>query len=355
MGWLFTHRDWQTKSRLQWGVLSKYDVTNSGFLVLGGRIFGCLEEIRWALAQKLSSQNLPGLQQLHSAQSGVQSSSSGHFTLGQHHTSYSDLSEGARKLDAVLYNVLKMSIKGSKQSLVQCVTFPSYVQAVCVLVKHMGISRMRRIMAAYSKLDSLQYAGDTLLFQSQFLAAKRELDSCKANLNHYMMCRLMKAFEGRSKTIQFKIADDFNKLDLDSAAVNFYDLVQGYCADLASVGDSKPHAVKACVHCQSESHSVEDCPIKKQAEVNAVNAAKNLKQKQDRIAKHAKLTCHYCGAMKTMSLDSRYSTFLQSLVEHWARSLFRASTSTSCVHSKLCLSITRITSRMFVEGVKRLC
>ena len=54
---------------------------------------------------------------LHSAVSGgpTASSATGHFTLGLHHTKYANLSDEAKKLDAVLYNVLKMSIKGSKQ------------------------------------------------------------------------------------------------------------------------------------------------------------------------------------------------------------------------------------------------
>ena len=51
----------------------------------------------------------------------------------------------------------------------------------------------------------------------------------------------MKSFEGKSKAVQFKIAEDSNKMDVNSPEVNLYDMVQGYCADLATVGDSKPH------------------------------------------------------------------------------------------------------------------
>ena len=72
---------------------------------------------------------------------------------------------------------------------------------------------MRRITAAFQRIDGLAYTGDTLKFQSDFLSAKRELDNCNANMNEYLMCKLMKAFEGKSKTIQFKIADNFNKLE----------------------------------------------------------------------------------------------------------------------------------------------
>ena len=58
------------------------------------------------------------------------------FSLGTHSVAYNDLPVAARTLDAMLYNIFKMSIKGSKQALLQCVTFPSYVQAVIVLVEH---------------------------------------------------------------------------------------------------------------------------------------------------------------------------------------------------------------------------
>ena len=58
------------------------------------------------------------------------------FKLGVHKTPYKELPIAALKLDALLYNIFKLSIKGSKQALLQNVTFPSYVQAVIVLVKH---------------------------------------------------------------------------------------------------------------------------------------------------------------------------------------------------------------------------
>ena len=57
----------------------------------------------------------------------TQSGGSGHFSLGEHHTSYRDLPEEARVLDGMLYNIFKMCIKGSKQAILECVTFPSYV------------------------------------------------------------------------------------------------------------------------------------------------------------------------------------------------------------------------------------
>ena len=72
-----------------------------------------------------------------SASVDVGSASTGSaFSLGTHSVAYNELPLAARTLDAMLYNIFKMSIKGLKQALLQCATFPSYVQAVIVLVKH---------------------------------------------------------------------------------------------------------------------------------------------------------------------------------------------------------------------------
>ena len=134
------------------------------------------------------------------------SAASGNFSLGTHSVPYSEMSGEARALDAMLYNMFKMSVRGTKQQLLTCVSFPSYVQAVIVLTKHLSISRMQRMMAAFAKMDALTFNGDVLAFQTQFLSAKRELDNTKASIAEYTICKLMRAFDGKSKTIQFKIA-----------------------------------------------------------------------------------------------------------------------------------------------------
>ena len=41
----------------------------------------------------------------------------GTFTLGVHKTAYKDLPAAALKLDALLYNIFKLSIRGSKQAM----------------------------------------------------------------------------------------------------------------------------------------------------------------------------------------------------------------------------------------------
>ena len=63
---------------------------------------------------------------------------------------------------------------------------------------------MQRMMAAFAKMDTLSFSGDVLAFQSQFLSAKRELDNTRATMAEYTICKLMRAFDGKSKTIQFK-------------------------------------------------------------------------------------------------------------------------------------------------------
>ena len=149
-----------------------------------------------------------------------------------------------------------------------------------VLVKHMDISRMRRIGHAFTGLQNLYFHGDVIRFQSSFLAVEREFDTTGASVTHLIMCQLMKAFDGKSKTGQLKIADDFNKMDVDRPDINLYAMVQGYCADLATVGDSKPHdvGVAVCTVCQSEAHESAECPTRKQLArgLNKANRAKKI-------------------------------------------------------------------------------
>ena len=145
---------------------------------------------------------------------------------------------------------------------------------------------------------------------------KRELDNTRATITHLIMSQLMKSFEGKSKAVQFKIAEDFNKMDVNSPEVNLYDMVQGYCADLATVGDSKPHVVGVvtCTVCQSDAHESAECPARKQLarELNEANRAKKLSggvpgartnRKPSSLPNpsHAHLTCHSCQKLGHIS------------------------------------------------------
>ena len=71
---------------------------------------------------------------------------------------------------------------------------------------------------------NLVFHGDVHRFQSDFLGVKRELDTTGATITHLIMCQLMKPFEGKSKTVQFKIAEDFNKMDVGQPGINLYDM-----------------------------------------------------------------------------------------------------------------------------------
>ena len=131
---------------------------------------------------------------------------------------------------------------------------------------------MARIGHAFSSLSNLTFHGDVRRFQTDFLSVKRELDNTHATITHLIMVQLMKSFEGKSKAVQFKNAEDFNKMDVNSPEINLYDMVQGYCADLATVGDSKPHVVGVvtCTVCQSDVHESAEWPAHKQLPGNSM-------------------------------------------------------------------------------------
>ena len=242
-----------------------------------------------------------------SSVSNVTSHTAGsHFALNQSSIPYADFPDGAKELDANLYNVLRMNVRGSKAALLDNVTFPSYMQGMIVLDKHMNISKMDRIMAAYSIMDKITYKNDALTFMTNFMGAKRELDRLNAGRTHYVMCALMRAFNGKSKTIQFHIAEDFNNLLIDDN-LNVHDLVQKYCSMLATVGDGTSTVAIAeaqpiaeaetptiiCHHCGVEGHKRPDCPKFKQEKKNSFKKKQNDATK--RLGGDSSVICHHCN------------------------------------------------------------
>jgi hypothetical protein len=71
-----------------------------------------------------------------------------------------DFSAEEKALDGMLYNVLKMNVKGTKNEMLRHVSFPSYVQGMCVLYKHVDICSVGRKIIAFEKMDQLQFKGD---------------------------------------------------------------------------------------------------------------------------------------------------------------------------------------------------
>jgi hypothetical protein len=206
---------------------------------------------------------------------------------------YMNLPPESRTLDALLYNVLLMNVKGSKNALLRCVASPSYVYGKIVLNKHMDISRSERKTRAFSHMDELKCRGDPHAFEVKAVGAWREITESKCTMKDYAMTRIMKAFDGVSKTTQRKIARDLNNNDLDS--LNYFDLIHGYCSDLASVGDHRqqvnntsdatdsPNEPGACPFCGMKGHTESDCYHKKAA-------SKAAKEK-------SKQKCNKCGKL----------------------------------------------------------
>ena len=222
-------------------------------------------------------------------------------TLKRAPITYLELPEASRTLDGLLYNVLKMVIKGSKASLLSCVRNPSYVQAIYVLVNHMELSKFERILRALNSLDGLAWKGDVHEYQVDVMNAVREVRSCQANITHLILARIVKSFEGQSKTVQYTIAEIINSGVAIDDTLNLYDIVQSVCADIATVGDTK-QAVNSimdqlvCEFCNGK-HRTADCrkflAAKESLKRGDINQLPMQAQKQSKRLLRG--NCNKCG------------------------------------------------------------
>ena len=182
----------------------------------------------------------------HSIASGGSNVTIGSATLGSAGP-YLQLSDGAKELDVMLYNILQMSVTGSKNILISCCGGISYIKAMCVLARHADISRNDRMTQAFTTMDNLKFNGDVRIWQTDAVSAIRELLDSQASIMHYMLTRVMHSFKGNLKTVQYQIADEINSTTIDDK-YNIFDMVQNVATDIASVGDStrtqKVNAVK---------------------------------------------------------------------------------------------------------------
>lgn len=102
----------------------------------------------------------------------------------------------------------------------------------------MEMSRFERTSQALSGLDYIQWKGVARTYQVDVMNAMREIRACQANMTHLILSRIVKSFEGKSKTIQYKVVEIINSgVDIDET-LNLYDIIQSICYDIATVGDT---------------------------------------------------------------------------------------------------------------------
>ena len=138
---------------------------------------------------------------------------------------YNQLPKECHALDAMLYNILRLNVKGIKSELLSSVMFPSYVQGMIVLYKHMEINRTDRKVRTFSQAEALTFDGDVQKFQIKATCMIRELCAAKCTLMDYALHKVMRAFDGKNKSIQYKIASDINNMTIDGDT-NICDMIQ---------------------------------------------------------------------------------------------------------------------------------
>ena len=58
-----------------------------------------------------------------------------------------------------------------------------------------------------------------------------------ASIMHFDLTHIMKSFNGKLKTVQYRFAEDVNGRVIDDNT-NVFDMVQSYATDISSIGGS---------------------------------------------------------------------------------------------------------------------
>ena len=161
----------------------------------------------------------------------------GAFDLKPAPMPYSQLPEKSKALDKTMFNVLSLNLKGSKAALLSCVQSESYVQAVCVLYRHIDLAKSDRKTKAFESMSNLKHNGDVQVWQVATVVNIKELFDSHCSIMDYALHCVMKSLDGKSKSIQYKIAEDINNQEI-SDTTNGFDMIQSYASAMAAVGDS---------------------------------------------------------------------------------------------------------------------
>ena len=123
----------------------------------------------------------------------------GTFGLGKATIPFHDLPEATKELDGMLYNILLMNLKGSKNALLFCVKDPSYVQACIVLSKHINISRNERKTKVLEAFDKLRFTGNVQTYQIESMGVITELFDSGVTMMDYALSKIINPLKGSPK------------------------------------------------------------------------------------------------------------------------------------------------------------
>ena len=102
----------------------------------------------------------------------------------------------------------------------------------------MDLAKSGREVDAFNQMDKLEHKGDVQQWQIDSVTYITDLLDSKATIMDYVLHCVMKSLAGKSKTIQYRIADDINKNEINDAT-NIFDVIQDYATAMATVGDGK--------------------------------------------------------------------------------------------------------------------
>ena len=197
--------------------------------------------------------------------------------------SWSELSAQAKELDKYMFSILGLNLKGRARTLLNSAGgYPSFVAAICILYKNMDLSKSLRRTNALLSITKITLKDDIQEWVTELLSAINEVYESGATLEDFILIHTMQSIQGKSKTVQYLIADDINQRD-ENTTFHIYDLIHKYATLMASVGDATKSAVTlqadtmvagtnylgkkvpiwknaTCSKCQQKGHKMWHCP-----------------------------------------------------------------------------------------------
>ena len=173
---------------------------------------------------------------------------------------FDSLKANMRKLDAKLYHILKLNVKGPSHDIIVH-SQKSFVQAFIMLYTEHGATNMLRKTGLISKLFGQLFKGDINKFKQEFLQLIQDVLRSNITIQDIIIQCILNSLQGEQyQAFKLVISKDLD----DQDDPNPYDVLNSICSSLESSKDQSNTSVvrnvhKHCTRCRRNNHDVNHC------------------------------------------------------------------------------------------------